>query len=133
MNQVTFSKATLALVDASITAWEDKRSSDSPLTFNCGPSLCPLCVEFIYKSSNCRGCPVAAFTGTPLCRASPYKDARVAHKAWECCNDPEDADFYRDVWYFAADKEIEFLHKVRRFTADNLIPDDETPQCSGTD
>ncbi len=42
-------------------------------------SDCALCEAFLYKNSNCKGCPVYAKTRKGLCAGSPYSKARIAY------------------------------------------------------
>jgi hypothetical protein len=96
---------TLDALKSSIAHWrrmrDDRKCEEGP-----GATGCALCALFLTEVNKCLGCPVYERTGLPLCRGTPYKEARAFwwDRLWNGRT--------WDAWQRAATKEIRFLESL---------------------
>lgn len=83
-----------------------------------GSQNCALCQEYLYRATDCSGCPVAAKTGQQHCEGTPYeqwcreRSGRVYHYA-------EDGDYMKTGYAIGdedsrkiAEAEVKFLKSL---------------------
>jgi hypothetical protein len=78
-------------LEESIAKWEKNAAAKTWNEVTIGPGDCPLCVRFntAYRrqwegvGSPCAGCPVAAKTGRPYCKDTPYERVELFRERWD--------------------------------------------------
>lgn len=105
-------------LEASIIKWESNATATRVEEVRLGWADCNLCARFrqieVLKEVNevdCKGCPVAEYTGHSDCKGSPYESTYEAWKHWRLF--PDDKGF-RDTFCTAARAEVKFLRHLRK-------------------
>jgi hypothetical protein len=108
---------TLEAIDASIKKWKANTKVADLTDARISYKDCPLCHKFheYYNAKNreaersCMGCPIYEYSGFRFCQGTPYEQAEVQRE------DYEDLEAFK----IAAQREVDFLEKVRQSFLDN--------------
>ena len=103
-------------LEDSIEHWRRNVEAEAPGDVSIGPENCALCNAFRieeYFEAPCDGCPVAAKTGAPCCRGTPYVSVENVLSDWKGA---PASTWMRDAWRALAAAELAFLESLREAT-----------------